>query len=179
MLLDRDGVLNQDRPDHVKCPDELVMIDGSAEAVARLNAAGWRVIVVTNQSAVGRELIDENMLGRIHEKLLSAIADAGGRIDTILWCPDPPWAATPRRKPGPGMLLEALKICGASAADTPMIGDSLRDLEAAAAAGCPRVLVRSGKGAKTLAEGLPETIAPVAVKNDLADAVDGLLGSKA
>jgi D-glycero-D-manno-heptose 1,7-bisphosphate phosphatase len=175
ILLDRDGVLNEDRPDHVKNPDELIMIAGSADAVARLNAAGRQVVVVTNQSAVGRQLIDEEMLKRIHAKLCAAVADAGGKIERIFWCADPPWAATSRRKPGPDMLLEALDAFDAAAVNSPMIGDSLRDLEAAAAAGCPRILVRTGKGAKTLAVEIPRELSPVLIKHDLSDAVDSLL----
>lgn len=175
VLIDRDGVLNEDRPDHVKTLDELVMIGGAAEAVARLNAAGLKVVVITNQSAVGRGLMDEDTLGRIHRKLCDAVARAGGEIDRILWCPDPPWAATDRRKPGPGMLREALGAYGCTADDTPFIGDSLRDLEAATAIGCPRILVRTGKGAPTLAAGLPDHVLPVLVKDDLAAAADAVL----
>ncbi len=175
VLLDRDGVLNKDRSDHVKTPDELVMIGGAAEAVARLTAAGVRVIVITNQSAIGRGLMDEEALGAIHRKLLSAVARAGGEIDRIIWCPDPPWAATERRKPAPGMLREALDAHDCAAEDAPFIGDQLRDLEAAAAVGCPRILVRTGKGADTFAAGLPAHVQPVMVKNDLADAVSALM----
>jgi D-glycero-D-manno-heptose 1,7-bisphosphate phosphatase len=177
VLLDRDGVLNEDRPDHVKSPDELIMIAGSADAVARMNAAGLRVAVVTNQSGIGRNLFDESTLALIHAKLCKAISDAGGQIDRILCCPDPPWAATNRRKPGPGMLLEALSTYGCTATDTPMIGDSLRDLEAAAAAGCPRILVRTGKGAETIAQGLPDHVSPVTVEDNLATAVNTMLGN--
>jgi D-glycero-D-manno-heptose 1,7-bisphosphate phosphatase len=175
MLLDRDGVLNHDREDFVKSPDELVMIDGAAEAVARLTAAGHRVVVVTNQSALGRGLIDETTLARIHEKLHEAIRRAGGHLDDILYCPDPPWAAGPRRKPAPGMLREALSRYRVAPEAAPMIGDRLRDLEAATAAGCPRLLVRTGVGAETQAEGIPSHVLPVAVYDDLAAAVDALL----
>jgi D-glycero-D-manno-heptose 1,7-bisphosphate phosphatase len=175
VLLDRDGVLNEEGPGYVTNPDALVMIAGAAEAVARLCAAGRRIAVVTNQSAVGRGLIDAEMLEHIHEKLCAEVARAGGRIDTIEACPDPPWAATARRKPAPGMLREAIRRFGAEAAATVMIGDSLRDLEAAHAAGCQRILVRSGNGTATQAAGIPAVLSPVAVFNDLATAVDKLL----
>lgn len=175
VFMDRDGVLNEDRPDHVKTPDELVMIDGAAEAVSRLVASGRLVVVITNQSAVGRGLMDEETLARVHDKLDHAVTGAGGRIDRIICCPDPPWAATERRKPAPGMLVEALEAYGCRAEDAPFIGDSLRDLEAAAAVGCPRILVRTGKGEATLAAGLPPRLQPVSVRLDLANAADALL----
>lgn len=178
VLLDRDGVLNEDREDSVKTPEELVLIEGSAEAVARLKRAGHLVVVVTNQSVVGREVINRDMLDRIHEKLGFAIVRAGGRLDDIMVCPDPPWAATDRRKPGPGMLNEAISRFAAQADETVMIGDALRDLQAAVAAGCRRILVLSGKGRETLDAGLPDEVQPVAVYDDLAAASDGLLTAK-
>ena len=175
VLLDRDGVLNENRDDHVKSPAELAMIDGSAAAVADLNAAGHRVVLVTNQSAVGQGVISRGMLDCVHDALRDELARADGRLDDIFFCVDPPWAVTERRKPGPGMLREALSRYRAIAGETPMIGDSLRDLQAAAAAGCRRVLVRTGNGAATQARGLPEDVLPVAVHENLRGAVDALL----
>ncbi|MGB8273948.1 MAG: HAD-IIIA family hydrolase, partial [Alphaproteobacteria bacterium] len=163
MLLDRDGTLNEDRRDSVTSPDQLVMIPGAAEAVARLTRAGVAVALVTNQANIGRGVIDEAALERIHDKLRREIARAGGKLDSIFICPDAPERATERRKPGPGMLREALAHFAARAADTPMIGDSLKDLEAGKAAGCPRILVRTGKGRATEATGLPPRVLPVAV----------------
>ena len=175
VMLDRDGVLNEECPGFVTNPDQLSMIAGAAAAVARLSEAGHRVAVVTNQSAVGRGLIDAAMLEGIHARLRDEVARAGGRIDAILACTDPPWAPTERRKPAPGMLREAIRRFHAEAAATPMIGDSLRDLEAALAGGCKRVLVRTGHGAAIQAAGIPAALAPVAVFDDLAAAVDKLL----
>lgn len=175
VLLDRDGVLNADRPDSVRAPEQLRMLPGAAAAVARLNRAGAKVCVVTNQSIVGRGVIDAAMLERIHARLADELDAAGARLDGLLHCPDPWDRPTRRRKPGPGMLEEALARFGADAADTPMIGDALTDLEAATAAGCPRILVRTGKGAETEAAGLPGHVAPVTVHDDLAAAVDSLL----
>ena len=177
ILLDRDGVLNDERADFVKNPDQLHMITGSAEAVARLGAAGHRLVVVTNQSCIGRGIIDDEMLGRIHERLRAEIATAGGRLDDILYCPDPPWTPTERRKPGPGMLREALARYGGAAAESTMIGDSLRDLQAAATLGCRRVLVRTGNGTATQAAGLPPEVMPVAVHQNLAAAADAIIGA--
>jgi len=170
-LLDRDGVINVDRPDSVKIPDELILLPGAADAVARLNAAGWQVAVITNQSVVGRGIISEAALAAIHTRLRTLLAAEGARLDAIYYCPDHPDAPTPRRKPGAAMLYEALAYFGATATHTPMIGDALRDMQAAAEAGCPRYLVRTGKGAATLAAGIPEHLQPVSVCDDLAAAV--------
>jgi len=179
VLIDRDGVLNMDRPGAVKSPDEFKMIPRSAEAVARLNTAGIKIAVVTNQSVVGRGIIDTAMLDRIHAKLYDELARAGARLDALFVAPDRPDAATERRKPGPGMLREALAQFRASPAETPMIGDSLADMKAALAAGCRRVLVRTGKGALTQSAGLPPDVLPVAVHEDLWSAVEALLAARA
>ena len=179
IILDRDGVLNEERSGFVKNPGELVMIAGAAAAVRRLNDAGHRVVVCTNQSAVGRGIIDLAMLERIHGKLRDELAAFGARLDDILFCADPPWAATDRRKPGPGMLREAMQQCRIPADQSVTIGDSLRDLEAGLAAGCRRILVRTGNGAALQAAGIPPQVLPVAVHADLAEAVAALLGTVA
>jgi len=175
-LLDRDGVLNEDLPDFVKTPDELRMIPGAAEAVARLNRAGWRVAVCTNQSCIGRGIVQPDMLERIHDRLRDNLARAGARIDRIYFAPDPPWAATERRKPRPGMLRQAMGELNHPPAEAVMIGDSVGDMEAAATAGCRRILVRTGKGRATQAAGLPDHVLPLEVYESLAAAVDALLG---
>ncbi len=175
VLLDRDGVFNDDRSDFVKSPDEFVPIPGSLEAVARLNAAGHLVAVVTNRSVVGRGLIDEEMLARIHHKLHAALHRANGHIDALIHCSDSPWQATDRRKPGAGMLREAMTRFGHQPGECVMIGDSLRDLQAAATAGIRRILVRTGQGARTQAQGVPPEVLPVSVYDNLAAAVDALL----
>lgn len=179
ILLDRDGVLNHDSDEYIKNPGEFVMIDGAAEAVAQLNTAGIRTCLVTNQSAVGRGMITVQMLEQIHTKMLDALAHAGARLDHILIAPDAPGPspeATPRRKPEPGMIYEALERFSCPPASALMIGDSARDLIAAQKAGVPRALVRTGKGARTLAKGLPSSLLPYSVYNSLADAVQQLLG---
>jgi D-glycero-D-manno-heptose 1,7-bisphosphate phosphatase len=173
-LIDRDGVLNVDRPDSVRHPDQLVLIDGAAAAVARLNRAGWRAALVSNQGVVGRGAIDDAMLARIQDRLGAELAREGAHLDATFICTDAPGAASLRRKPAPGMLLEALARFGADPAATPMIGDDLRDLEAAHAAGCRRVLVLTGKGESTAGK-LTPALAPVAIYPDLARAIDALL----
>jgi D-glycero-D-manno-heptose 1,7-bisphosphate phosphatase len=177
-LLDRDGVLNVDRGDFVKHPGELVMIPGAARAVARLNQAGIRVAICTNQSVVGRGIIGRDQLDRIHRELAERLAAEKARIDLLLDCTDHPDRSGPRRKPQPAMLLEALRHFGARAADTPMAGDTLGDLQAAQRAGCKRVLVRTGQGQKTQGAGLPEEVLPVSVHEDLGAAVEAYLDGR-
>ena len=179
VLLDRDGVLNEDRPNWIESPDQLVLIPGAAEAVAKLNREGIPVCVVTNQSVVGRGVIGDGMLAAIHDKLHRELALYGAKLDGIIVCSDAPGHATERRKPGAGMLREALARFGTAPEESPMIGDSLRDLEAARKAGCPRILVRSGKGAKAASQWIPPRLWPIAVYDDLAAAVDALLAPPA
>ncbi len=179
VLLDRDGVLNEDRADFVKSPGELALIPGAAAAVARLNRADIRVAVCTNQSCIGRGIIDHDRLDRIHAHMRSLLAQEGARIDAFFVCPHAPHAGCECRKPLAGLLRAAVRRFGASAADTPMIGDGLRDLQAAATAGCPRHLVRTGHGARTQAEGIPHDLLPVAVHDHLAAAVAAILGMPA
>jgi D-glycero-D-manno-heptose 1,7-bisphosphate phosphatase len=178
ILLDRDGVLNVDKGDFVKHPGELEMIAGAARAVARLNQAGVKVAVCTNQSVVGRGIIGRAQLDAVHRALAERLSAEGARLDLLLDCTDHPERPGPRRKPQPGMLIEALRHFSATPGETPMIGDSLRDLQAAERAGCKRVLVRTGQGKKTQGDGLPDNVLPVAVHDDLAAAVDAYLDGR-
>lgn len=180
VLLDRDGVLNEDIPNgYVLSPAELRMLPGVGAAVARLNAQGWHVAICTNQSCVGKGLIDEAMLERIHNALRDHLAREGGHVDAIFFAPDPPHAPTERRKPGPGMLREAMARFRTAPEDTVFIGDNVIDLQAGRSAGCSRMLVRTGKGASMLAKGLPEDVLPVTVVENLTEAVDRLLAAAA
>jgi D-glycero-D-manno-heptose 1,7-bisphosphate phosphatase len=176
VLLDRDGVLNQDRLDYVKSPSELVLLPGAPDAVARLNRAGVKVAVVTNQAVVGRGIITPAQLDAIHAALAARLHTAGAAIDLLLFAPEAPDQATERRKPGPGMLLEALAQFAVTRADALMIGDQLTDAEAARRAGIDFILVRTGKGRAT------ETTLPPdrrrAVFDDLSGAVAALLGDQ-
>lgn len=175
VLTDRDGVLNEDRPDGVRRPEELALIPGAAKALRRLNRAGIPVALLTNQSAIGRGWMGWTDLSAIHERLEAALLAEGARLDLVLVAPDAPLGAGPRRKPAPGMLIEALAHFAVAAEDAVMIGDDLRDLEAAAAAGCRRVLVRTGKGAALAAAGIPQRLEPVLVHDSFAAAVERLL----
>ncbi len=149
IILDRDGVINYDSDQFIKSPQEWRPIEGSMEAIAQLNQWGWRVVVATNQSGVGRGLFDMDTLAAIHDKMHRTVAQAGGRIDAIFFCPHAADSKCACRKPRPGMLLEIAERFNVDLEDVPVVGDSLRDLQAAVTAGAQPVLVRTGKGEKT------------------------------
>ena len=156
VILDRDGTINHDSDQYIKSPAEWKPIKGSLESIARLTQAGWRVVVATNQSGIGRGLFDMATLNAIHDTMHRAVHQAGGRIDAIFFCPHAGDANCECRKPKPGMLLEIAKRMNVDLDGVPMVGDSLRDLQAAAAAGARPVLVLTGKGRQTRdAGGLP------------------------
>lgn len=173
IVLDRDGVINHDSEHFIKSPEEWRPIPGSIEAIARLNHAGYRVVIATNQSGIGRGLFDMAMLNSIHEKMHKALAQVGGRLDAIFFCPHTGDARCECRKPRPGMLIEIGKRFNTELAGVPCVGDSLRDLQAAEAAGAQAVLVLTGKGEKTLRDGgFPKT---TMIYPDLAFTVSALL----
>jgi len=173
VILDRDGVINQDSPSYIRSPEEWKPIPGSLEAIAKLTQAGYHVVVATNQSGVGRGLFEMATLNAIHDKMHRAAGQAGGRIDAVFFCPHAQEANCNCRKPKPGLLEEISHRFGASLKGVPCIGDSLRDLEAAAAAGAQPILVLTGKGGKTRREGkLP---ANTRVYADLAEAVKSIV----
>jgi len=170
VILDRDGVINQDSSEFVKTAVEWLPLAGSIEAIARLSAAGFTVAVASNQSGLARGLFDNEALRAMHQKLHELVSAAGGRVASIVVCPHGPDDACGCRKPKPGLLLDLGHHYGISLADVPVIGDSLRDLQAAAAAGARPILVRTGNGAST-AEQLPPELADVEVFDDLAAVV--------
>lgn len=173
VILDRDGVINYDSEDYVKSPQEWVPIPGSLQAIARLNAASFTVAVVTNQAGIGCGLFDISTLDAIHAKMRQAVAVHGGRIDAVFYCPHTPEAGCECRKPKPGMLRRAVEHFEGTAAQVPVVGDSLRDLQAAAAIGAQAILVLTGYGRKTLVQGgLP---ADTTIVEDLAGAVELIL----
>jgi D-glycero-D-manno-heptose 1,7-bisphosphate phosphatase len=157
IILDRDGVINYDSPNYIKGPDEWKPIPGSVEAIARLTQDGYRVVVATNQSGIGRGLFDMATLNAINGKMHKMVNQAGGRIEAIFYCPDTAESDSPFRKPNPGMFVQIGERFATPLEDVPAVGDSLRDLQAAAAVKAQPILVLTGKGAKTLeAGGLPE-----------------------
>ena len=155
-ILDRDGTINQDSDQYIKSPAEWKPIPGSLEAIARLTQGGWRIAVATNQSGLSRGLFDMSTLNAIHAEMHRAVGQAGGRIDAIFFCPHAADSNCECRKPKPGLLHEIASRFGVELEDVPMIGDSLRDVAAAAAAGARPWLVLTGNGRKTRdAGGLP------------------------
>jgi D-glycero-D-manno-heptose 1,7-bisphosphate phosphatase len=157
IILDRDGVINFDSDQFIKNPEEWKPIPGSLEAIARLNQAGYRVVVATNQSGIGRGLFDMAMLNAIHDKMHKACALVGARIDAVFFCPHTAESRCNCRKPRTGMLDEIAARYNIGLAGVPAVGDSLRDLQSAAAMGAQPYLVLTGKGFKTQAAGgLPE-----------------------
>ncbi|NOX75408.1 MAG: D-glycero-beta-D-manno-heptose 1,7-bisphosphate 7-phosphatase [Gammaproteobacteria bacterium] len=173
VILDRDGVINEDSDDFIKSPDEFVPLPGSLNAIARLKQAGFTVAVATNQSGLARGLFDQNTLEAMHRKLQDLLAERSAHIDGIFHCPHGPDQGCDCRKPKPGLLKQISARFSLPLAGVPVIGDSLRDLEAARAVGARPMLVRSGKGQRTLARG--EGLEGVPVFDDLAAAVESLL----
>lgn len=172
IILDRDGVINHDSDEFIKTPAEWEPIDGSLEAIARLNYAGYRVVVITNQSGIARGLLDVETLNRIHSKMRRMLAQMGGRIEAIMYCPHGPEDGCSCRKPHNGSFADLAHRLRVNLDNVPAIGDSMRDIQAAKASGARPILVKTGKGERTLAEGLPDEIE---VFDDLAAVVDALL----
>jgi D-glycero-D-manno-heptose 1,7-bisphosphate phosphatase len=174
VILDRDGVINQDSDAYIKSPDEWVPIANSPQAIARLNNAGWTVTVATNQSGIGRGLFDHDQLALIHQKMARELATVGARIETIAYCPHRPDNGCTCRKPRTGLLESLARRFGVELTGVPVIGDALRDVQAAMAVGARPLLVRTGKGERTCATHGVE-LSNVEQFPDLFAAVDALL----
>ncbi len=149
LILDRDGVINQDSEQFIKSPDEWVPIPGSIEAISRLSQAGYDIVVITNQSGVGRELFSADKLSQIHLRMISEVQKHGGKIQSILFCPHHPDDDCHCRRPKTGLYQELAQRLNISFNGIFSVGDSLRDLQAAKAAGATPVLVKTGNGSKT------------------------------
>lgn len=178
VILDRDGVINHDSPDYIKSARQWQPIDGSLEAIARLTHADYRVVVATNQAGIGKQLFDYEELFSIHDKIIRIVNELGGRIDGIFFCPHTDQDDCDCRKPKPGMLHQIAQRLQADLRGVPVIGDSIRDLRAAQAAGARPMLVLTGNGQKTRQE-LGDRLADTPVYTDLAAAVAHLLGDTA
>jgi D-glycero-D-manno-heptose 1,7-bisphosphate phosphatase len=173
IILDRDGVINYDSDAFIKTPDEWKPIPGSLEAIAHLTQAGYRVVIATNQSGISRGLLDMVTLNAINDKMCKAVNQVGGRIDAMFFCPHANSDKCNCRKPAVGMFKEISDRFGLELNGVPAIGDSLRDLQAAAEVGAIPILVLSGKGKKTRAKGgLPEN---TRIFSNLSAAVDALI----
>lgn len=157
VILDRDGVINQDSANFIKSPNEWIPIPGSLEAIALLNQYGFKIAVATNQSGVRRGLFDMATLNSIHDKMHRELALVGGRIDAVFYCPHSADDHCDCRKPKPGMIKEIGKRFSVALNEVFAVGDALRDIQAFSDAGCKTILVRTGKGEETLKGGsLPE-----------------------
>ena len=155
IILDRDGVINEDSDAFIKSVEEWIPLPGSIEAIARLSKAGWTVAIATNQSGLARGYFNEQTLNAMHQRLHELVAEQGGRIDLIKYCPHGPDDHCTCRKPLPGMFQDIAEHFKVSLRDVPTVGDSLRDLQAGVAAGCRPYLVRTGKGSQTEQKTLP------------------------
>ena len=176
VIFDRDGTINQDRDDYVKSADEWIPMPGVLDAIARLNHAGWHVVVATNQSGLGRGLYDMAALNAMHAKMHKLLAAAGGRIDAVFYCPHSPDDHCNCRKPAPGLFEQIAERYGMDLSHVPTVGDTLRDLQAGAAVGCAPHLVLTGKGEKFQGKPLPpEFPAGTMVHHDVSAFADWLL----
>jgi D-glycero-D-manno-heptose 1,7-bisphosphate phosphatase len=178
VILGRDGILNVFRDDHVKSPAEWESIPGALEAVARLNHAGWHTVVATNQSGIGRGMIDMASINAVHAHLLKRLMAVGGRLDAVFFCPHTPEDQCDCRKPQPGLMKDIGRRYGIDLRQVPMVADTLRDLQAARAAGCEPHLVRSGRAAALDEAQIAHMVAQVPgteVHDDLAAFTEHLL----
>lgn len=175
IILDRDGVINEDSDEYIKSVDEFIPLPGSLEAIARLKKAGYTIAVATNQSGIARGYFDEATLAAMHDKLAHLLDEQGGEIDYIAYCPHGPDDNCDCRKPLPGLLKEISTHFNTELTNVPIIGDSLRDLQSARSVGAYPILVKTGKGERTLENA--EQISDVPVYADLAAAVDALLNN--
>jgi len=173
IILDQTGVINQSSDTFIKSPDEWIPIPGSLEAIARLTHSGYRVIIATNQSGIGRGLLDMATYNAINDKMYKAINQAGGRIDAIFFCPHSSTDKCSCRKPATGLFDEIMQRYGVNLTNVPAIGDSLKDLQAAVAAGAIPILVLTGKGQTTRTE--KEMPAHTQIFENLTMAVDALV----
>ena len=179
VILDRDGTVNHDSDDYIKSGDEWVALPGAIDAIAKLNHAGWRVVIASNQSGLGRGLFDVATLNQMHDKMNKALAKAGGRVDAIFYCPHTPDEHCQCRKPLPGLFEQIGERLGMDLSGAHVVGDSLRDLQAGVAVGCMPHLVHTGKGAAFQGQPLPHTFpSHTQTHADLAGFVDWLLDEK-
>lgn len=174
IILDRDGVINQDSDDYIKSVEEWIPIPGSLEAIARLNHAGYRVIVATNQSGLGRGYFDIDTLNAIHNRMQQKLAALGAQIEAIFLCPHTPDTHCRCRKPLPGLLEDIAERLRTDLTGIPMIGDSLKDIQVANAVGASPSLVLTGKG-QSAAEKHRDDLTGIPIYQDLSTAVDALL----
>ncbi len=180
VILDRDGTINEDRSDYVKTPEEWTPLPGALEAIARLNHAGWHVVLASNQSGLGRGLFDVATLNAMHTKMHQLLAAVGARVDAVFYCPHTPDDGCHCRKPEPGLFEQIGERYGLDLHGVPVVGDAARDVLAGVAAGCEPHLVLTGQGAAYRGRGLPDTFPKATqVHEDLAAFADFLIAREA
>jgi D-glycero-D-manno-heptose 1,7-bisphosphate phosphatase len=180
VILDRDGTINEDSADYVKSPEEWTPLPGALEAIARLNHAGWHVVIASNQSGLGRGLFDVSTLNAMHAKMHGMLAGVGARIDAVFYCPHAPDAGCHCRKPEPGLFEQIGERYGIDLHGVPMAGDTITDLLGAVTAGCEPHLVLTGKGAAYLGRTLPDNFPKeTRIHADLAAFADFLIAREA
>ena len=176
VILDRDGTINADSDEFIKSPQEWQPLPGALEAIARMNHAGWHVAIASNQSGLGRGLFDVASLNAMHAKMHKLLSAHGGRIDATFYCPHTPEDGCSCRKPLPGLFEQIGDRFGVELRSVPVVGDSVRDLQAGSAAGCEPHLVLTGKGAQYRGVALPPEFPPgTRVHEDLAAFADWLV----
>lgn len=173
VILDRDGVINYDSDNYIKSVDEFIPLPGSLEAITTLNNAGYQVAIATNQSGIARGFYDIDTLAAMHQKLEDELTKLGGHVDYIAYCPHGPEDQCHCRKPLTGLLEEIAQHFNVDLSGVPVIGDSLRDLQSAQTVGAKPILVKTGKGERTIAKG--EGIAGILIYADLASAVESII----
>lgn len=174
IIIDRDGVINFDSDNYIKSVEEWQPIPGSLEAMAKLHQAGFLVAVATNQSGLARGLFSLDTLHAMHQKMYDLLAKLGGKIDALAYCPHGPDEACECRKPKPGLLQQISKKLSHPLSEAYFVGDSFKDIEAARAVGAKAVLVRTGKGERTL-QAHPELVNEVPVYNNFQEFANTLL----
>jgi D-glycero-D-manno-heptose 1,7-bisphosphate phosphatase len=175
VFLDRDGVINENRPDHVKCWDEFSFLPGALDAIARLGQAGFRVFVITNQAVINRGLVPRDIVDAINSRMVLEIERHGGRVEQVVYCPHRPEEECHCRKPRPGLLLETAERYGLNLQEAVVVGDSLSDIEAGQAVGCQTVLVLTGRGRDEWRQAAAASRNGFSVADDLSHAVDLVL----
>ena len=178
VILDRDGTINADSADFIKSPEEWTPLPGALEAIARLNHAGWHVVIASNQSGLGRGLFDVAALNAMHAKMNRMLAAVGGRVDAIFYCPHTAEDNCHCRKPEPGLFEQIGERYGVAMGDVHAVGDSLRDMLAGEKSGCQPHLVLTGKGDTFRGQDLPDTYpASTRVHDDLPAFAEWLLAA--
>jgi D-glycero-D-manno-heptose 1,7-bisphosphate phosphatase len=178
VFLDRDGVINRDREDYVKSWEEFVFLAGALEALRRLAGLGLPVVVVSNQAAIARGVVDRSVVDEIHARMVASVRAAGGQIDEVLFCPHGPDDACECRKPRPGLLLQAADRLALDLRASVLIGDAANDVQAARAVGCLAILVKTGRGAEQLDLLRQGGVDGFQVAEDLAEAVEWILSQE-